>query len=90
MGPNQLIDNAMAFQASPELWKKRAPSELCGHFAWITARIRWVGIGGPPGTANGDGAHTHYAAAIVQLDRERQASRFAKFMWFWFGRRWRE
>jgi hypothetical protein len=85
---NQLIDNAMAFQASPELWEKGAAGELWDHFAWITAWIHWVGIGGAPGSSNGDGAHAHYAAAIVQLERERRAGRYPRFMWFWLGRRW--
>jgi hypothetical protein len=72
-----------------ELWEKRAAAGLWDHFGWITAWIQWLGIRGAPGSSNGDGAHAHYAAAIVQLERERQAGRYTRFILFWFGRRWR-
>lgn len=79
---NQLIDNASAFVAAPELWMTKRHTELVEHFAQLTAAIHWVGIG----SAEQDGAHTHYCVAVHELEHERNVSQLDWLAWFCFGR----
>jgi hypothetical protein len=80
---NQLVDNALAFAASTELWRTKPPEHpLADHFAELTAAIHWVGVG----TSDRDGAHAWYIVATVQLMREVKVRRFDWLAWFWVGR----
>lgn len=85
---NQLIDNATGVQQSPDLWLKTPNSELMEHFAQVTAWIHWIGIGTLNDRINRDGAHRHFVAAALQLERERSAGLWSRFAWFSYGRTW--
>ena len=86
---NQLIDNAMSFQSSTELWKDRPVPELIEHFAFATAWIHWIGIGSLNNPENRDGAHRHFVIAAIELEREKNAGWLPRLAWFCYGHTWR-
>lgn len=79
---NTLVDNAMALQQSPDLWRTPLDPRLLQHFAYATAWIHWVGIGDQ---ARG-GAHSLFVIARGEFESEQRTTVSEWFMWFVFGR----
>jgi hypothetical protein len=64
---NQLIDQAMAFQATPELWQATPPKHLVDHMLELIEAVHIVGIGD---SDQQKAAHFFYKQAVEALEVE--------------------
>jgi len=64
---NQLIDQAMAFQATPALWQPNPPKYLEAKMLELIEAVHVAGIGDD---ANNKAAHWYFTQAETELIRE--------------------
>lgn len=64
---NQLVDQAMAFQARPELWQQHPPQQLVDHMLTLIEAVHIVGIGDLTAQKS---AHWHLKVTENEFNRE--------------------
>ena len=91
---NQLIDQAMAFQARPELWVANPSKHMVDHMLELIEAVHLAGIGGDQDGDN-KAAHWYFKHVETELEQEDKI-RVMTVVWgvtainFRFLRRWRE
>lgn len=77
---NQLIDQAMAFQAAPDLWVAKPSSDIENHMFELLEAVHIAGIGA---SAHGENkaAHWYFMQVVPELEREQVKLRVWARLW---------